>query len=405
MLSRRLLPQFFVLLFLALLVHGAAQAQGRGIGIGIGIGNRPGPVAPVDPYRPYPPSYERDVVVLRENVFQNYNNQSSIDLKRLFRLNAQHRGMELEQIVVRASSAAGRGQMALEINNILDGQRQTVGQYSSDLFFFADPYAGTLGQDIRAAELIMRGNIYVETIEIKLRTQSRSREEVLQTALWDYINYNKTYPVRNALNMGAQYNGKALSWVEIKGTSPRANATARLMINGRQTGMVQTFNSFDTTLRFLLPRGGNVLGRDIQNVQIEVNGTVHVMELKAGLQGANTPPNRRPPAFVEELTNLHLTSFQNISLESVITDSRRQDLSRFAVASVEITARARFHGAIVRLCENNGGWNSGTCQQPQSVGTMVTNTVHFANGIPFGEIEIQNSGEMVIQKVVVRFQR
>lgn len=407
MLSKRLLPKVLVLLFLALLVQNHASAQGRGYG----NGNRPAPIRPLPPTGPFYDYYDHSVVTLNENVFRYFNGVSSLDLKQIFRLGAQHRGMQLEQIIVTATSDAGRGQMALEINGLGQMDRQVVGLFSSRLFFFADPIRNTIGDDIRQASLNMRGNIYIESVEIHLRTQrndggGRGREEILQAQVWDYLNNGKLYAVRNVLGMNAQYNNRALGWVEIKGTSPHRNASARLLINGRVQGVPQNFQAYDSTLRFLLPRNANILGRDIQTVQLEVYGTVHVTEIKAGIQSPNNvPPRRPPPAFVEETMNLHLTGFQNVSLDSLIRDSRGQDLRGLRVASVEVTARARHYGAAITLCEKARGWNSGFCQPSQRVGTTATFTTHFANSMLFEDIDLQNSGELVIQKVTVRFQR
>lgn len=402
MLSKRLLPKVLVLLFLALLVQNQASAQGRGRGLG--IGNRPGPVRPLPPTGPI---YDRSVVTLNENVYRDFNGISTLDLREVFRLGPQHRGMQLEQIIVTASSAAGRGQMSLEINGLGQVDRQTVAQYNTQLFFFLDPQRNTIGDDIRQASLNLRGNIFVESVEIQLRGQrGGAREEILQAQVWDYLNNGKVYPVRNLLGMNAQYNNRELGWVEIKGTSPHRNASARLVINGRVEGPSQSFQSFDSTLRFQLPRYANTLGRDIQTVQIEVFGTVHVTELKAAIQSRNNvPPRRPPPAFVEETMNLHLTGFQNVSLDSLIRDVRGQDLNGYRVASVEVIARARYQGATISLCEKSRGWNTGYCQASQRVGTAVTFTTHFANSLLFEEIDLQNSGEVVIQKVTVRFQR
>lgn len=393
MMSARLLPKLLVVSLMILSVQSLAQAQDRFFG----------PVFDRD--RPSN-NFNRDRVVLNENLYRDFRGQSQIDLKQVFRdPNRQFKGMSVESISMVASSSRGRAQAALEINGLSQpADRQTVPPYARQMNFRVDPQRNVIGRDINSLKIQMRGNVFVESVEIVLKRNSRGgRNEIFEQQVSDFINFEKTYKLRQTLGIGQRHNGKKVQFVEVTGTSPSGNARAQLLIEGRPVGQPQYFSRFQGALRFQLPFGQDVLGDDIRGLQIRVSGGgAHVTNLKVAVQsrrGGGGPG--RTPQVVERNIDLHVTGHQSHSLSALLA---RRDLERMRVKTVEVTGRSRAGNGQVQLCEQAGRWGQNNCQRGQTLNRSLTRHSFFS-GESLGDIELRTRGQIHIQKIVVTFER
>lgn len=393
MMPARLFQKLIIVSLMILSAQNFAQAQGR--------------------FRP--PVFDRDrpgydfnsrPIVLRESLYRDFRGQSEIDLKKLFRdPNIQFKGMSVESITMVASSARGRAKAQLEINGLSQpADRQTVPTYSREMDFRLDPVRNVIGQHIKSLKIQMRGNVYVESVEIVLSKNGRGgagRTEVFEHQTSDFINFGKTYKLRQTLGVGPRHNGKKVQFVQITGSSPSGNAYAQLMIDGRPVGRVQYFSRFQNTLRFQMPYNQDVLGDDINGVQIQVSGGgAHVTKLEMALQSRRGGGPGRNPQVIERNVDLHVTGQQSHSLQALIGRAGRGDRR---VKTVEVIGRSRHGQGQVQLCQQRR-WGQNDCQRAQTLDRSLTRHSFFS-GDDLNELELRTRGQIHIQKIVVTFDR
>lgn len=392
MMSARLLPKLLIVSLMILSVQSLAHAQGRFFG----------PIFD----RGWPGNnFNRDRIVLNENLYQDFRGQSQIDLKQVFRdPNVQFKGMSVESISMVASSLRGLAKAALEINGFSQpADRQTVPTYPRQMNFRVDPQRNVIGRDINSLKIQMRGNVFVETVEIVLVRNSRGgRNEVFEQQVSDFINFGKTYKLRETLGIGPRHNGKKVRFVEVTGASPSGNTRAQLLIEGRPVGQPQYFSRFQDDLRFQLPFGQDVLGDDFRGFQIHISGGgAHITKLKVAVQSRRGGGPGRTPRVVERSIDLHVTGTQSHSLSALLA---RRDLERMRVKTVEVTGRSRAGNGQVQLCEQAGRWGQNNCQRGQTLNRSLTRHSFFS-GESLGDIELRTRGQIHIQKIVVTFER
>lgn len=377
MMSARLLPKLIIVSLMILCAQSFAQAQGR--------------------FRP---------LVLRESLHRNFQGQSQINLKKLFRdPGIRFKGMSVESISMVASSARGRAKTQLEINGLSQPiDRQTVPTYSRRIDFPVDPNRNVIGRHINSLKIRMRGQVFVESVELVLSRNGRGtgRSEVFELQLSDFINFGKTYKIRRALEVGRRHNGKKVEFVEVTGASSSGNAYAELLIEGRPVGRTQYFSRYQNTLRFQMPYNRDVLGEDLKGLQIRISGGgAHVTGLKMEL---TSRPNRRPgrnnPRVVEREVDLNLTGQQSQSLAQLIA---RQDMRNRRVKTVEVLGRSKQGQGLVQLCRQQR-WGQDDCQRGQRLKLSLTRHSLYS-GEDLGKIRLRTRGQIHIKRVVVTFER
>jgi len=411
MMSARLLPKLIIVSLMILSAQSLALGQSR--------------------FRP--PVFERDrpgynfnsrPLVLKEHIYRDFRGNSKIDLKKLFRdPNIQYKGMSVESITMVASSSRGRAKSALSINGFSNfrcgpltvnhcaksalsingfsnpADAQTVPTYAREMSFQVDPRRNVIGQHINSLDIEMRGNVFVESVEVVLSSNRRGggRSEVFEQQFSDFINFGKNYKLRQQLGIGPRHNGKKVQFVEITGSSPSGSAYAQLLIEGRPVGRVQHFSRFQQALRFQMPYNQDVLGQDIQGFQIQVSGGgAHVTQIKVAVQSNRGGGPGRGSRVVEKNVDLHVTGQQSHSLQALIG---RRGMGQRRVKTVEVIGRSRQGGGKVQLCQKRR-WGQNDCQQSQTLQRSLTRRSFFS-GDYLNEIELKTRGQVHIQKIVV----
>ncbi len=126
------------------------------------VGGRPGrPGRPGGPGHPQP-----GPVMLQEYVGQNFRGATMLDVDAMVNLH-QYRGYRVHRVILRGSTAAGRGQAELKINGWTEGHPQTVGTYTSEYTFYPSRLM-RVGQEIQDIDLNLRGNFFVESVLVEL---------------------------------------------------------------------------------------------------------------------------------------------------------------------------------------------------------------------------------------------
>jgi len=129
-------------------------------------------LAPVfDQFRDHFPDRPGREEIVRREVNQRYQGRSDLPLRQLLGLGPQYRGKEIRYVVLRAQTAAGRGQAAVEVNGRVLFPTQTVGTTLQDYYFQLPADLDEIGIEIQQLQLVLEGNFYVESVGVALKRE------------------------------------------------------------------------------------------------------------------------------------------------------------------------------------------------------------------------------------------
>lgn len=112
------------------------------------------------------PGWPQRPVVLTEWVNQTFRGGGYLDLYSVVDL-YRYQGMRVTRILMRGTSARGLGQAELQVNGMSQGQ-VNVGTWSQEYSFY--PYGiARLGYEIQNLNILLRGNITVESVTVELQ--------------------------------------------------------------------------------------------------------------------------------------------------------------------------------------------------------------------------------------------
>lgn len=354
--------------------------------------------------RPFPPAptpiVENREIRLIEEVNRFYTGVSTIALRELFRLDQSYRGFEVLKVELQAQSNFGRAQAQLVVNGRDEGFSQTIDDRRSIMSFDLPSYSNVIGETLQSFQLSLRGQVQVVRVAVTLAPVQRL--EVVESDYRQWFRGNNLIPVRQILGLGGIHNGKKLEFVELTASSSAGRAQALLVINGQNAGLPQIIDNWTSTVRFEVPASmsGNILGRDIQTVELRIVGNVTTQSIAAGViaQGRGpVPPRPIPlPSVQEREPNILVTGQQLISLSSILDDAR---YAHRRVSRVEITGRSRDGFGRVSVCES-----AYDCGFAQTLNRGQTFTSHYVSGATLQSLQINAQGYLMIQKVVIHFE-
>ncbi len=338
---------------------------------------------------------------LVEVLNRDFQGQNELAVASLFKLGQLYPDHIVKEVRVSAVSDAGRGQMQLKINQVLTGFNQTVPAGRGALVFQVPTHANIVGDTLQTLRLDIRGRVQIQNITLTLIAPTR--RELIEKRYWQQFQGQNTINVPQVLGIGNEQRGKQLEYVELTAASFAGRAQAVLVINGVRQGVPQIIENFTSTLRFIpSAQTGTTVGADIRTVEILLVGQVRTDSLGVSLLSPSRRPTPVPvplPRFVEKEVNILVTGDQNLNLQSLVADAR---FNNSRVASVEVTGRSARGNGVVRVCENLGFRTD--CRNIQTLMQQQTFTSHYIGGARLSDLTLEARGQLVIQKVTVRFE-
>ncbi len=104
--------------------------------------------------------------VARKYISQSFRGFETLPLRQLMDLDRDFRGMSIAKVVVTGESIYGSSDARLTVNGSQVGRVETFSRFRRDLEFALPNSSDTLGDEIRTLQLDLRGEIYIESIEV-----------------------------------------------------------------------------------------------------------------------------------------------------------------------------------------------------------------------------------------------
>lgn len=230
-----------------------------------------------------------------KHIGQNYRGENILPIRQLLGLGPEYRGEEVDYVVLTASTAAGHGQAALLVNDQMEGFSQTVATRVSQYYFELSPGA-VLGETIRSLQFQIRGNFYVERIEVAFK------KNYIEKVINQRFRGVNTLKVRALLGIDQSYRGQRIKSVILTGSTAAGRGQAQLFVNDQMYGRPQVVGT--RTRDYFFDLGfDNVIGQDIMTLQLDLQGNFYVEKIAVEFEGRRgrrdggrseppTPPDR-----------------------------------------------------------------------------------------------------------------
>lgn len=90
--------------------------------------------------------------------------QNILPVRQILGIGPEYRGRQIQYVVLRAATAAGRGQAQLVLNGQAVGRPQVVGMGQRAYYFRLPAWADEIGHEVRQIQLHLRGNFFVSGV-------------------------------------------------------------------------------------------------------------------------------------------------------------------------------------------------------------------------------------------------
>lgn len=258
-----------------------------------------------DPWCDRSDSGSRYDQVVEENVQRYFERMSSLDLLIDSYTRNQLLGRKVRTIRIAMASESGRDAARLLANSRqVDGSvfaSRDVREYT----FRLDSFSNEVGRSLRSLSLEMQGRFYVDKVTFDLESSidntqpfpMPSQTEVLRQQI------NQTFEREGGINLFRQFpllerQGQIVKRVTIVAMSRGSLGTAMLLENSDSWGQAQAVGVSPTRLTFDL-RDGERIGRELQSLRLQLNGSITVLEVSVEIQqtssGSSFPTDPRFP--------------------------------------------------------------------------------------------------------------
>lgn len=216
-------------------------------------------------------------------------------------------------------------------------------------------------------------------------------ERVLKARVNERVYGHAVLPVRKLVHQasGVNLQGLKIDKVVLRGSSTGRYGMARvqLVVNGMTMGMPQTLPLANQRLVFDLPEYAmNVIGHDIQTLQIKVTGDAHIQMV--GIKKDTPALPRSFQAYVGKIVR----GSERMSLAQLVSHAPGAH-PRMAVESITITARGSGN-----IMVTNGFSMAGSVQVSRWGSDTQSIAVH---GARLEDIKLRASGNMTIESIRV----
>ncbi len=221
---------------------------------------------------------DRDLVY--QTLRQEYRGQNVLPLRQILNLGPEYRGQEIRAVVLRAATAAGRGQAVVTVNGSPVTAAQTVGTNVDTYRFQLPEYANELGREIQQLQLEIRGNFFVEGVGVRMGRgdgggfPGRPIRETIQ--INREFRGDQTLYLADYVNL-AQYRGMRLERVVLSASTRfgRGDATFCNSVD------CDTAQDVDTVIRSYAFRvRGDQVDRDAEFWNMRLRGNFYVQSIQ-----------------------------------------------------------------------------------------------------------------------------
>lgn len=348
-----------------------------------------------------------------------FQGQSRLSLLEDAYIRSQLQGKRIKEISITASSAAGRGQANLLINQRSLDRAQTVARQMASYTFQIDPFTNSINQNLRSLELEMQGRFYVEKVVftmLQINTPnhpgnpgptppSRPQIEVVRQQLNESIQQEGGLNLFRSFNLGLERQGQSLKRVTVLARSQRGHAQGQLLINDQGASQAQLIGTSSTRLSFEL--SGQKIGREIQALRLQFRGYLTIEEVTLEFDRGGSFPGPGPilERRIEQSINQRIYDTNGIDLTALMRIERRHE--ERLVDSVEIFLRGSDYGVNLKLCQQviSRAHESTTCANS----TMVTSGMRMVklNSLNYAKLsELSLSvrmGMIDIDRIAINF--
>lgn len=337
---------------------------------------------------------------------QRYQGDNVLQVRQLLGLNGREfDGRRVEYIALRASTAAGRGQAWLMINDTNVGYSQVVGQRPSDYFFYPDSNRNVLGQDIRGIQIGMRGNFDVESIAVKLSPGYGNGRDYIEVQVNQRYQGRNALPLRQMLGIGGRFRGSEVEYIVMTASTDAGRGDAQLLVDGYTTGYSQNVGTYMQDYFFYLDSYRNRIDQDFSRLEMALQGRFNVAKIGIKFRGRGPGPGPGPgprPEPVEEVVSARISMSFDGNNQMDIRQILNLD-GRFAGRRIEMvsmtasTAGGRGQAVLVI-----NGVETGPAQQ---VGNDLASYDFYGNGQPLNLLQMNLRGRFFVDTITVRFSR
>lgn len=273
-----------ILTTLTLLTAAAAPAVAIEPIVGINENNFPFPFpgGPNGPGRPgFPPRPDRpgrgELVFQRLN--ESFQGQNTLALRKILNLGPEYRGRMIRSVILRASTAAGRGQAWVTVNGSAVTAAQRVGTRTMEYRFDLPREADELGDEIQQLQFELQGNFFVDGVGVLLENDrgpgrpGRPIEEVIQL--------NQQFQGGHRIAIGTLINLQRYQGMQLRSVSFRASTRAG---QGDATFCASTCTVVQNVGRNLaeyqFPIAGEYVDHNAQNWALDLRGNFFVESIR-----------------------------------------------------------------------------------------------------------------------------
>lgn len=306
-----------------------------------------------DPWEDRREERREDARDIELHLNQYFQGQTRLDLLQDYYIRSQLQGKRLREVIITASTDAGRGQARVLTNGQSLEMAQTVARHMASYTFRIDPFT-----NLRSLELEMQGRFFVEKVVfVTARDQEQPRVEVVRQQLNESIQGEGGLHLFRMFNLGMERRGQEIRRVTVLARSQRGHGQAQLHINEFSNGLPQTIGMSSTRLTFELSPGQKI-GQDIQSLRLFFRGNVIVEEVSIEIEKGSNRPGPGPGPLpgerrIEQVINQRIYDTSGVNLTALMRIERRHE--ERIVDSVELVLRASDYGARLKLCQEVPG--------------------------------------------------
>lgn len=335
---------------------------------------------------------------VEEYIGRYVDGQQVLPLRQILDLDQSARGQKLIKVELFATSSDAYSTAQLELNGRPLGFAQNVGwRYDQSIVFEIPAGDRVIGRDIQTLKLRLRGNMYVDKVVATLKDDGLGggghgpfpgQSEWVTS--YERQRFFSQLPVKQALRLNRQHEGKILKSIVLKGHPAGQRLTSvQLVVGGRAVGMPQYLDRQSGQVVINLNAREQVEIFQGDAIKLVFDGEIIVTELAAELVEANS-------------RELRIQVNQRISGERVFLDQLLRLAPQHAVKKFEkIIVRGRLAGmnSSLRACAR--GFTQGAACDHTNARSGSFELVLSRFEMQAADIFLMARGEAIVDEVIL----
>lgn len=229
-------------------------------------------------------------LLVEQDVRRYFDFRSSLDLLADSYTRNQLLGRKISEIRISMATEQGRGEARLLINNRQLEASQIVARDVREYRFRADQFSNEVGRELRSLSLEMQGRFYVDRVVFVLEEDRGpidpfprpSQTEIVRSQINQVIDREGGINLFRSLPL-LERQGKIVRRVNVVAISRFGMGSVMLLENNETFGQTQAISPNSSRVTFELNRGERI-GRDLQSLRLQFNGSMQVLEVSVELE-------------------------------------------------------------------------------------------------------------------------